>query len=161
MLKIAAVISFLILSILAISKYIQSNTVEAIIISYLDEPYQSPSFYKAPDKTIDTWKQEYQLGKYDEAIQILTNATQLDDSNLEARFYLGLCYLYQKEREPNKAINQFNQVLSVNSRYDEQAMWYLGLSFYLSGDNQSAIITLERVRGDNQDKAENLLKRLK
>lgn len=159
--KIAAVISLLIISILVISKYLQSNTVDAIIISYLAEPYQSPAFYKATEKIIDTWKQEYQSGKYSEVINILQNETQTDSSNWEARFYLGLCYLYQEKRDPTKAIDQFSQILTVKSRYNEQAMWFLGLSYYLAGNQKSAINTLKKVKGSKIEEAENLLKRLR
>ena len=160
-LKIAAVISILIISAVVISKYIQSISIDKVIISYLEKPYQSPAFYKAPEKSSENWKKAYQSGKYIEAKIALQNVVRLDSSNIEAKFYLGLCYLYQTERDPTNAIDQFNEVLTVKSRYDEQSIWYLGLSYYLAGDKQSAITTLEKVRGNKLEEAATILKRLK
>lgn len=159
--KIAAAISFIAISIFSVSKYIQSNSIDATIISYLDEPFRSPAFYKAPDIKINDWKKKYQSGNYSEAQLSLQNFIQENNSNMEARFYLGLCYLYQKDRNPSAAIEQFSQVLAVKNRYDEQAIWYLGLSYYLAGDTQSAINTLKKVKGDKVEESENILERLK
>ncbi|MDN5204527.1 tetratricopeptide repeat protein [Fulvivirgaceae bacterium BMA10] len=160
LLKIAAVISILILSIIAIIKLTQSNSVDSIVISYLGEPYQAPPFYRAPQESAENWKQNYQSRNFVMARNILEGLVQSDDKNLEAQFYLGLCYLYQPERDPKKAIDQFNNVLAGKSRYEEQAMWYLGLSYYLAGNKQAAVNTLRKVRGVRQEAAASLLQKL-
>lgn len=159
--RIAAIFIFFLVSSIVIYNYLQPPEVKELVLSYLDEPYRSPAFYKSGQNEVVEWKIAYQSGDYPQAITLLEDFTKQDSSDLEARFYLGLSYLYKTDPEPAAAVDHLKLVLEGKSRYGEQSLWYLGLAYYLEGDVPSAINILEKIKDYRQSDAIKLVEKMR
>jgi tetratricopeptide (TPR) repeat protein len=156
----ASVAIFIIISVFALLQYQQSTSPDNLVVTYLEEPYKSPPFFKGSEAQGEDWAINYQKGNYREAKAKLEDIVASGATQLETEFYLGLCYLYQENPDPQNAIQQFEKVLNSNNRYNEQALWYLGLAYYLDNRKEAAVETLRKVTDYKKQEAEKLLERI-
>lgn len=144
--------AILILAIMLIS-YIQKKDSEqtlAPMANIMDEYYSSPMQYRNTKGPITNKEKRqkafdlYNNKEYKKASKIFEdiNASQIfieDD-----HFYLGLCYLYNKE--PLKATKSFKLILSEkNLQRDDSASWFLALSLIESQNYEEAKIHLDKI----------------
>jgi len=157
LLRIAATVLLLITAFLVFRQYTAPTSLDSQVAVYLDEPYTSPPFYRGQQESIAPWIISYEKGNYQEAIIALEKIVASGDASPEASFYLGLCYLYQENPDPENAVSQFNRVLDSDNRYGEQALWYLGLAYILADQQELAAETLRKVSGFRQKESQALL----
>lgn len=102
---------------------------DAVFESYF-ETYKAPSVERNSETTLDTNLQSamkaYETKAYDEAI-ILFNKVE-DKTNYVTSFYKGLSYLSSKSPNYNLALQNFESVLQTDNDYNQQALWYKGLT---------------------------------
>lgn len=60
---------------------------------------------------------------------------QMESTNIEDQFYLGLSYLYNKDY--SKSVSTFENIQS-GSALDQEVNWYLSLAYLLNGNDQLA-----------------------
>ncbi|MEX2568761.1 MAG: hypothetical protein WD431_22660, partial [Cyclobacteriaceae bacterium] len=159
-LGIAATVLLIMAAIFVFRQYSTSPSLDSQVTAYLNEPYQSPPFYRGPEAALGPWAIHYEKGEYQEAISTLENNMATGDPGPEASFYLGLSYLYLEEPDPENAAIQFNRVLDSDNRYREQALWYLSLAYILDEQQNLAVETLEKITGFKKNEALELLDKL-
>ncbi len=89
-------------------------------------------------EALDLYKNE----KYQAALELMN---QIEDpiSESQLQFYRGLCFLSLKN--PEMAMQEFNQVLLSDSDYKEHAQWYLALTFLLDSELEGASELLKQI----------------
>jgi tetratricopeptide (TPR) repeat protein len=157
---IAATVLLLLAAVVVFRQYTAPISLDSQVAAYLDEPYNSPPFYRGPEESIVPWAIHYEKGDYQEAKNALEKIVASGDAGPEASFYLGLCYLYQENPDPQNAANQYNKVLGSDNRYREQALWYQGLAYILADQHDLAAETLRKVTGFRQKEARILLEQM-
>lgn len=104
----------------------------------------------------------YQQGEFQSAINklLLVIKTQPDDVN--ANFYVGLCYLLTKK--PDRAIIFMQKVIELNGEFlFEKCYWYLGNAYLLKNDRKKALEMFEKVvgmEGDFEWEAKGMIKKI-
>lgn len=99
-------------------------------------------------KMFDIAVQNYNTKKYDIALENLEKLQEIDDSNPEVYYYLGLVN-YEKNQF-DKAITNFNKVLSIDPNR-ENAMLFLSETYKKQGNFDKSIEVLEKVANTKQD----------
>ncbi|MDF1695530.1 MAG: tetratricopeptide repeat protein [Saprospiraceae bacterium] len=128
------------------------------------EPYElSLTDRSSSDNTLTTIEEVYASGNYNEAILLLEKAIQ-QDNRLELMLGLGISYV--KTDQSAKAITIFKQILKEdNFNYEDEAHWYLGLTYLKSNELKNArnhfnILATDSNR-DHHKEAKKLLAQLK
>jgi len=92
----------------------------------------------------------YRQQQYDSAIKALSRLLTIDATDVNANFFLGLCYLLQ--RKPDPAIPLFNKVIELEADFLlEKTYWYLGNAYLLKRDALKALEAFEKVVEFNGD----------
>jgi TolA-binding protein len=103
----------------------------------------------------------YNRGNYN---QVITNLTRLDPGEelpAEATFSLGLAYLAVNDY--TNAVLTFQEHIEQHEAYDEEANWYLALSFLKKGEPERARPIFSMLAGADNDfskKASRILRRI-
>ena len=107
--------------------------------------------------------ERYSQREYDAAIPALAAVVEKHPDLVEARLYLGICYLFANNR--TAGIGQLRQVVDAgDTPYLEQARFYLAKGLLGNGDIAGARQQLNdaiAMHGDMRQQAETLLARLK
>lgn len=115
---------------------------------------------QAPDSTVMAQAYKaYDMQEYSKAIELFESMEEKDEGVL---LYLGNSYLANGLAE--KAIPVFEKVISEFEIFDEQAEWYLSLSYIKIRDNENAksvLLKLNAKDGFYKSRAETLLNHLK
>lgn len=82
--------------------------------------------------------------EYINAIPYLEQALQIENDNLEANFYIGLCYLKSLER--NKALAHLLKVHTLSPNYDPLMDYYLAESYKYNNQMETAINAYETAK---------------
>ncbi len=92
----------------------------------------------------------YFQGKYKQAIPLFEDA--LNGSNLQSsQVLLGLGISYLQTEQPKKAIIQFDSILvSKDFNFEDEAQWYLGLSYLKLNDIDNAKFHLNLLASDSK-----------
>lgn len=86
----------------------------------------------------------YQQGDYDSAINKLLLVIKKQPEDVNANFYIGLCYLLIKN--PDRAIFHLQKVIELNGDFLlEKCYWYLGNAYLLKNDGKKAVKMFEKV----------------
>ena len=137
-LSIAASITLLIV----VSTFILSGSKnsEELVLAYLEEGYRSPVVDRAGDTDSDMIKalDFYSAKDFEKAIPYFEEVVSLKENDFRALFYAAICYLQVEVPDTNKAIRYLSLVNGSQSRYKEQARWFLSLAHYLNNDQESA-----------------------
>ena len=145
----------------------QSN-VNDLVAEGLSQKYTAPVTVRSGEVTDPNWKnaiQAYKDGNYTTAIAALERSIEKDITNAEEKhFYLGLCYLYQREANHEKAIDHLTKSKQINpNRYAQQANWFISLALLNLQKEEEAKVLLEEMVADEGYKsaeAAELLKEL-
>jgi tetratricopeptide (TPR) repeat protein len=100
----------------------------------------------------------YDQKQYEEA-SLLFN--RIDNKDVNILFYLGNCYLANNQAE--KALPLFEKVLSEYEVFDEQAEWYIAVSYLKLEERGRASEALKKVVAGNsayKEKAQTILDKL-
>jgi tetratricopeptide (TPR) repeat protein len=84
-------------------------------------PYLKTAIDSEPNYTaalVELGYSHYKTDNYNEAIAYLTTAAGLNNRNINARYYLGLVYLKQKNKE--KAQQMADELKNLGSKYSEE-----------------------------------------
>lgn len=107
--------------------------------------------------------ERYSKRDYAAAIPVLDRVVKDHPDFFEARFYLGICYLFRGDRP--SGIAQLRSVIAAgNTPYLEQARYYLAKGLLGAGDVVGARQQLDDIivmHGEMEQQAESLLVRLK
>lgn len=159
---VAAVFFFIIGGVLA-WYLIPGVSADSLALEYLEEPYPPLQVSRgtAGDLPLQEAMLTYQQQNYPNA-----QARFQDIEGPVARYYEGLCLMYQTNPDYSRATTLFEQVMrSESEAYREQARWYLSLASLLLGEQQRATSLLQTIHDadDHYRKAQAsvLLSRLK
>ncbi|NBP69962.1 MAG: hypothetical protein EBR30_19370 [Cytophagia bacterium] len=82
----------------------------------------------------------YDQKQFEEAEQLFN---RIDNKDVNILFYLGNCYIATKQ--PDKALPLFKNVLNDYNVFDEQAEWYIAVSYLKLEDREKAKETLNKI----------------
>ena len=86
----------------------------------------------------------YQQADYDSAINKLLLVIKRQPEDVNANFYVGLCYLLTKKA--NQAIFHLQKVIELNGEFlFEKCYWYLGNAYLLENNGKKALDIFEKV----------------
>ena len=127
----------------------QSNANE-LVAEGLSQKFTAPVTVRSGEDTDPNWKnaiQAYKDGNFTTAIAALERSIEKDITNVdEKHFYLGLCYLYQREADHENAIVHLKKSKQINSnRYAQQANWFISLALLNLQKTEDAKILLEEM----------------
>lgn len=90
----------------------------------------------------------YSKGNFKGAIPLLENV--INNNNVKSsQLLMGLGVAYLQTGQPNKAITQFKNILETNDfNFEDEAQWYLGLSYLKLNDIKNAKIYLGVLASD-------------
>jgi len=145
----------------------QSN-IDDLVAEGLSQKYTAPVTVRSGDDTDPNWKnaiQAYKDGNFTTAIAALERSIEKDITNVdEKHFYLGLCYLYQREADHENAIVHLEKSKQINSnRYAQKANWFISLALLnLQREEEAKVLLEEMVTSDGykSEAAAELLKEL-
>jgi len=128
--------------------FFQNNQLDArqLAIQSLNE--QPPSITVLMDKNIETdtnWNaavEAYQKQAYKIAATLFEKSSR---NTAEHNFYLGLSYINQKPPVIAKAIQPLKNVVETNSKFAEEANWYLSLAYVMENNYEDAQKYLEQI----------------
>src|SRR5688572_2034714 len=128
--------------------------------------YTAPQLRSTPTEAQRVFRQAmvpYSEGNCDDAVAGLRRAVQMDESLIQARFYLAACELVSDR--PKSAEDQLHRVVAAGeSPYLEDAHFFLAKARIQQGDITGARQELTRViamSGDRREEAQRLLEQLK
>jgi tetratricopeptide (TPR) repeat protein len=160
-LKWAATVT--ILAVLSLAIYLNSGPSEQDLFLSYYTPYpnmESPtSRSEASGKAV--W-QFYEKGDYVRALALFEEALAVNEADFGSRFYYGISAL-----ELNRltvAEEAFSAVVAdEENNYNEQAQWYLALTYLKAGNDDKSVAILQEIAGSGstyQQKAKDLLREL-
>lgn len=103
----------------------------------------------------------YQQKEYQQAINKLSRASELQPEDVNYYFYLGICYLLTKEVD--QAISHLKQVIDLRGTFlFEKCYWYLGNAYLLKDDSKQALEMFHKVvemEGDYEWEARKMIRK--
>jgi|GEM_PF-2559895 len=104
----------------------------------------------------------YQQGNYQCAINKLLLVSKSQPDEVNANFYVGLCYLLTKKAD--RAILHLQKVIELNGEFlFEKCYWYLGNAYLLKEDGKKALEMFEKVvamEGDFEWEARGMIEKI-
>jgi tetratricopeptide (TPR) repeat protein len=86
----------------------------------------------------------YQQGDYGSAINKLLLVIKKQPEDMNANFYVGLCYLLTKKTD--RAIFHLQRIIELNGEFlYEKCYWYLGNAYLMKEDGKKALEMFEKV----------------
>ncbi len=124
--------------------YEESMTAGQIAGEFM-EPYPLPGVYRGADEETKLKALEaYESGRYDEAGIYYESLISNEPDNELHLFASGLCYLF--DDKPKNAIPIFRKIVEgKNMLIEQQARWYLAMSYLKADDSAMAKKVLERI----------------
>ncbi len=120
---------------------------DAVFESYF-ETYKAPSVERNSETTLDTNLQSamkaYEAKSYEEALQFFDKLE--DKTNYVANFYKGLSYLSSKDPNYKQALQSFEIVLQTDNDYNQQALWYNGLTLLKLKETDKALKVFQKIK---------------
>lgn len=124
-----------------------SITADQVYLSYF-EVYKAPSVARNSEVTLsDNLKlamNAYDKKAYDEAVVFFNRVA--DKANYLTNFYKGLSYLSLKKPNYNLALKSFESVLQNDNDYNQQALWYKGLTLLKLGETNMAMEVFQIIK---------------
>ncbi len=129
-------------------------------------PYEMSAIHRSHNHYLDQVLQEalikYDNKQYREAVLLFEKVLDSEPEIISAYLYAGISYMEIKEY--NHAEVSFNRVINHNDNlFIEQAEWYIGFCYMLTGRKNDAIKQFEKIaygNGSYNKKAKNILKKL-
>ncbi|MGI9552413.1 MAG: tetratricopeptide repeat protein [Aurantibacter sp.] len=162
---IAAGLALVLISSLFLLNYNSGQTEQDLFTAYY-EPYSGDLSRSGEEDLFDKTKKAeyaYALGQYAVAIPLFEEVISQEPTS-KLRFYLGNAYL--STGEGSKAAQQFEAVLrDIDYPLQDQAQWYLALSYLKAGNVDMARTNLEIITENSgsfyHQKAKEVLDRIK
>nr|WP_299382203.1 hypothetical protein [Allomuricauda sp.] len=135
-----------------------------LLEDHLSAPYDNPPVTRGEaDQNTMLWSQvtlAYGNQSYGNAITSLETIIDKGETLSMAHFYAGLCYLYLKDPEPDKAIPHLQKVVDSENPFMEQGLWFLSLAYLQNNEESLGKQTLESITGFKMEEAQKLLAEL-
>lgn len=128
--------------------FFQNNKPNAIQLAIQSLNEQPPSITVLMDENTETdtnWNaavEAYQKQAYKIAAALFEKNSR---KTAEYNFYLGLSYLNQKPPVIEKAIQPLKNVVETDSKFAEEANWYLSLAYVIENNYEDAQKYLEQI----------------
>ncbi|WP_222982536.1 hypothetical protein [Flagellimonas meishanensis] len=160
--SVAAIAIFLIIPTVLLLNRTKSKA--DILEDHLSAPYDNPPITRGePDQNSMLWNQvalAYGNQNYGGAITFLEAIIDEGETLSMAHFYTGLCYLYLKDPEPDKAIQHLQKVVDGENPFTEPGLWYLSLAHLQNNQESLGRQTLKSITGYKMEEAQKLLAEL-
>jgi len=102
----------------------------------------------------------YQMGEYEEAVELFSGVLEEQPDNAGVNLYNGIS-LYEVDKY-RKAQESLHKVIEQNDNlYIEPAEWYLGLCYLALNENERARRQFARIASGNSDKAKDARRMLR
>lgn len=126
------------------------------------EPYRALSEVRGDqDEHWTASMDDYRAGNYEDALKDLT---EISEPKYLRDFYIGMCHLSVTEPEFDEAVTSLQRAVEGDHDYQQQARWYLALSYLGKGDMRNAKAALGQIAKQDgafhQKEAAALLKQL-
>ncbi len=145
-----------------------SNRLERTVNKALAEAYPMPAQLRGSTPIEESWHQAraaYQMKHYEGAMEALDQILATQPANTQAQFFQGICHIMVEAPNLQQAKLNFRKVLLSESRFTQQAEWYLTLVHLYEADVPSALPLLNKIAGNaehyRQADAQALLKLLR
>lgn len=92
----------------------------------------------------------YDAGKFDDAEKWYREALKKAPNDKDVRNDLALTYLSREPADPDKAITEFNVILSADPKY-EKALQNIAFAYKEKGDQENLAKAVERLKQANPD----------
>ena len=160
--RVAAIVLLLLVPTIIILN--RTNSTADILDDYLSTPYDKPPVTRGEvGQNLSLWNQvalEYGNQNYNGAIASLETIIDQKETLSMAHFYTGLCYLFLKDPEPDKAIPHLQRVVDSENPFMEPGLWYLSLAYLRNNQESLGKQTLENIKGYKVEEAQKLLAEL-
>lgn len=113
------------------------------------------------ERLFDEAMVHYNRAEYAQAIEGLSKSIEKDPNNADAHFYLGICYLL--ERNAGRAIKHLQKALDLVGAPAEKYHWYLGNAHLLRENRNRALAEFKKVvdfEGDYQFEAKKIIAKM-
>ena len=139
LLKVAAVV---VLFLAGVGYYLHTKTLDYWVDKELAIIHLAPEVLRTEEADLpEVWKiviAAYQQGNFEVAISTLEKLSSENSERISYQFYLGLCYLYQKQADYDKAIQSFKKIRKKENIYWEETSWFLALAYLKKGERSLA-----------------------
>ncbi|MGX1930577.1 hypothetical protein [Flagellimonas sp. 2504JD4-2] len=160
--RVAAIVILLIIPTIFLLNRTKSTS--DLLEDHLSAPYDNPPVTRGEaNQNSILWNQmalAYGNQNYGGAITSLEAIIDKGETLAMAHFYTGLCYLYLKDPEPDKAIPHFQKVVDSENTFMEQGLWFLSLAYLQNNQESLGKQTLESITGYKMEEAQKLLAEL-
>ena len=120
---------------------------DGVFESYF-ETYKAPSVERNSETTSNTNLQlamkAYEVKNYEEAIVFFAKVE--GETNYVTSFYKGLSYLSSKNPDYKQALQNFDNVLQNDNDYNQQALWYKGLTLLKLKETDKALKVFQKIK---------------
>ena len=126
-----------------------NNTIsaDAVFESYF-ETYKAPSVERNSETTLNTNLQSamkaYEAKDYEKALVFFTKVES--ETNYVTSFYRGVSYLSSKNPNYKQALQNFEIVLQTDNDYNQQALWYKGLTLLKLKETDKALKVFQKIK---------------
>jgi len=118
-----------------------TNALKTLSQEYLKTPFPIP---KNEETSIQqNWAEAYKAKDFEKASEQLSEILETDKAKDQHYFYGALAALYQKNKEPEKAVDWLDKV--EGGLYSEDIDWYKGLAYIQLEKNEEAKQILEHI----------------
>lgn len=152
--RIAATVAFfLIAGLFALYFIVPQNNAGEMVSAHLKNPYEAPEVFRNSGNMNDVvWSNfasAYQNRDFKNALVILNELPDSASSRMNAKFYLGLCHLYKRPPDLSETIEYLTEVAESDHRLNEQADWFLALTYFKNRDRSKARKVFEKISSSN------------
>ncbi len=130
-----------------------SIDVEQLVSHHIQDHYDAPLTFRGDnDPNQLMWSDivdSYLKKDFELSLVKLEKLPDYDDRRLPVDFYTGLCNLYKKGANYEKAIESLKLVSDSEHRLNEKAEWYLALAYYQNSEEVKAKALLQKITEKN------------
>lgn len=116
------------------------------------EPYEVTMVYRSGDTDVNTLLQQalqkYETKEFQAAIPLFEQVLEQEPGNMATNLYSGLSHM--EVSQYLQAGKKFNRIIEHNNNlYIEQAEWYLGFCYLMTGKKEKAIDHFKMIAASN------------
>ncbi len=147
--KVAAAVLVLASSSVVYFSLSDGSSMDKLLLSELETPYRITTTLRNASSDADQGYAAYNVGDYEESLSLLGEV-----KTAQAIYVKGLSHMYRAEYD--LAIKLFQDEELMKSRFEEQARWYLAVSYLKIRDMQKSKEVLESIvsKGSHYKKRE-------
>jgi tetratricopeptide (TPR) repeat protein len=109
----------------------------------LETPYPLATTRSADASAAEVAFEHYDYREFEKAIAAFEKVPDSSDDSVAVKFYYGLSCLYAGQYD--RAIKLLDSKTLATSRYQEQAEWFTAIALVKNGDEDDAIVILQKI----------------